>query len=93
MLRTVTSKAIRAPLYLASRATFTTTARAMADGDLGSVRSTGGQGDAFQQREKAAEDYAIRQREKEKLQEMKQKIKEQQAHLQQLADHMFVPKE
>lgn len=46
--------------------------------------------DAFQKREKAAEDYAIRQREKQKLLEMKQKIAEQQAHLQQLSDHMFV---
>lgn len=44
--------------------------------------------DAFQKREKANEDYAIRQREKEKLMELKKKLKEQQAHLKQLENHM-----
>lgn len=47
--------------------------------------------DAFQRREKANEDYAIRQREKEKLLELRQKLKEQQQHLERLAQHMFVP--
>lgn len=47
--------------------------------------------DAFQKREKANEDYAIRQREKEKLLELKKKLAEQQAHLKQLSDHMYVP--
>lgn len=46
--------------------------------------------DAFQKREKANEDYAIRQREKEKLLELKKKLAEQQAHLKQLSDHMYV---
>lgn len=45
--------------------------------------------DAFQKREKANEDYAIRQREKEKLLELKKKLAEQQAHLKQLSDHMY----
>jgi hypothetical protein len=44
--------------------------------------------DAFQRRERASEDYAIRQREKEKLRELKKKLAEQQAHLQALSDHM-----
>jgi hypothetical protein len=44
--------------------------------------------DAFQRRERAAEDFAIKQREKEKLLELKNKLAEQQAHLQQLSDHM-----
>jgi len=44
--------------------------------------------DAFQRREKAQEDYAIRKREKEKLVELKKKLAEQQVHLQQLSDHM-----
>lgn len=47
--------------------------------------------DAFQKREKANEDYAIRQREKEKLLDLKKKLAEQQAHLKQLSDHMYVP--
>lgn len=46
--------------------------------------------DAFQKREQAAENYAIRQREKEKLLELKKKLAEQQSHLKQLSDHMYV---
>lgn len=46
--------------------------------------------DAFQKREKASEDWAIRQREKEKLLELKKKLSEQQAHLKQLEAHMYV---
>lgn len=48
--------------------------------------------DAFQKREKANEDWAIRQREKEKLLALKAKVAEQQAHLKELADHMYVPR-
>lgn len=44
--------------------------------------------DAFQRRERANEELAIRQREKEKLLELKKKLAEQQAHLQRLSDHM-----
>lgn len=46
--------------------------------------------DAFQKREKANEDYTIRLREKEKLLELRKKLREQQAHLKQLEDHMYV---
>lgn len=46
--------------------------------------------DAFQRRERASEDYAIRQREKEKLLELKKKLTEQQQHLDRLSKHMFV---
>jgi hypothetical protein len=84
MLRTTLTKtaAVR-PL----RAAFSTTARAMADGDIGSPSKYGG-GDAFQKREKASEDYAIRQREKEKLLDLKKQLHEQQAHLKRLSDHI-----
>lgn len=89
MLRTVVTKAtVSRPITLASRAAFTTTTRVMAAGDTGAPPRTGGPGDAFQKREKASEDFAIRQREHEKLLEMKKKIAEQQAHLQQLSDHI-----
>lgn len=47
-----------------------------------------GYSDAFQKREKANEDYAIRMREKEKLLELKKKLAEQQKHLKQLEAHM-----
>ncbi|KFH47940.1 ATPase inhibitor-like protein [Hapsidospora chrysogenum ATCC 11550] len=85
MLRPVFTKtaAIR-PL----RATLTTTARAMAEGDTGAPPKTGGEGDAFQRRERAQENFAIRQREKEKLMELRKKLKEQQQHLDRLSQHI-----
>ncbi|KAI1021758.1 hypothetical protein LB505_009061 [Fusarium chuoi] len=67
---------------------FSTTPRVMTEGATGSVRPTGGSGDAFQRREKASEDYAIRQREKEKLNELKKKLQEQQEHLDRLSKHI-----
>ena len=45
--------------------------------------------DAFQKREKASEDYAIRAREKEKLLELKKKLEEQKEHLNKLSAHMY----
>ncbi|KAI0184594.1 mitochondrial ATPase inhibitor, IATP-domain-containing protein [Xylaria flabelliformis] len=72
---------------VSSRA-FSTTIRAMGAGDTGAPPKTGGQGDAFQRRERANEDYAIRQREKEKLLELRRKISEQQDHLKKLSDHI-----
>ncbi|KAK4039266.1 mitochondrial ATPase inhibitor, IATP-domain-containing protein [Parachaetomium inaequale] len=85
MMRTSVTKLARPALL--SR-TFATTARAMGAGDTGAPPKTGGMGDAFQRRERASEEYAIRQREKEKLRELKKKLAEQQAHLQQLSDHI-----
>ncbi|RFU79109.1 atpase inhibitor, iatp, mitochondria [Trichoderma arundinaceum] len=85
MLRTTLTKTVA---FRPMRAAFTTTARAMSEGDTGAPPKTGGQGDAFQRREKASEDYAIRQREKEKLLELKKKLHEQQEHLQRLAKHI-----
>ncbi|KAH7252359.1 mitochondrial ATPase inhibitor, IATP-domain-containing protein [Fusarium tricinctum] len=68
---------------------FSTTPRVMTEGATGAPRPTGGSGDAFQRREKASEDYAIRQREKEKLIELKKKLQEQQQHLDRLSKHMY----
>ncbi|KAL2145923.1 hypothetical protein VTI28DRAFT_5797 [Corynascus sepedonium] len=84
MMRTSIAKLAR-PAMLSR--TFATTARACA-GETGAPPKTGGPGDAFQKRERASEDYAIRQREKEKLKELKKKLTEQQAHLQKLSDHI-----
>ncbi|KAH7035256.1 mitochondrial ATPase inhibitor, IATP-domain-containing protein [Microdochium trichocladiopsis] len=73
----------------APRRAFSTTIRAMASGDTGAPSKYGAaSSDAFQKREKANEDYAIRQREKEKLLELKKKLAEQQAHLKKLSDHI-----
>ncbi|KAJ1331463.1 mitochondrial ATPase inhibitor [Microdochium nivale] len=68
-----------------SRRALSNTARVMA-GDTGKYGAASS--DAFQKREKASEDYAIRQREKEKLMELKQKLAEQQVHLKKLSDHI-----
>ncbi|KAM5362565.1 hypothetical protein ACJZ2D_012477 [Fusarium nematophilum] len=70
---------------------FSTTPRVMTEGATGAPPKTGGPGDAFQRREKANEDYAIRQREKEKLIELKKKLQEQQQHLERLSKHMYGP--
>jgi len=59
----------------------------MAAGDTGAPRATG-QRDSFTKREKANEDYAIREREKQKLLELKQKLAEQQQHLKELEQHI-----
>ncbi|KXX77911.1 ATPase inhibitor, mitochondrial [Madurella mycetomatis] len=85
MLRTSITKLPRPALL--SR-TFSTTVRAMSAGDTGAPPKTGGTGDAFQRRERANEDFAIRQREKEKLLELKKKLAEQQDHLKKLSDHI-----
>ncbi|KAK2072702.1 hypothetical protein P8C59_007040 [Phyllachora maydis] len=87
MMRTSLAKLSRSSPLLNTRA-FSITARAMAEGDTGAPPKIGGQGDAFQRREKANEDFAIKQREKEKLLELKKKLSEQQAHLQKLSDHI-----
>ncbi|CAI6056267.1 unnamed protein product, partial [Clonostachys chloroleuca] len=85
MLRTTFTKTASVrPL----RAAFTTTVRAMGEGDTGAPPKLGGTGDAFQRREKASEDYAIRQREKEKLLELKKKLQEQKEHLERLSQHI-----
>ncbi|KAI1208721.1 mitochondrial ATPase inhibitor, IATP-domain-containing protein [Annulohypoxylon truncatum] len=77
-------------LYPSSSRAFSTSLRAMAAGDTGSPNKLGslGANDAFQKREKANEDFAIRQREKQKLLELRQKLREQQEHLQRLTDHI-----
>ncbi|KAL1884255.1 hypothetical protein VTK73DRAFT_3239 [Phialemonium thermophilum] len=62
----------------------------MSDGDSsgGIPPRSGADRDAFQRREHALEDFAIKQREKEKLLELKKKLAEQQAHLQKLSEHI-----
>jgi len=88
MLRQAIAKLRRPGLTLPSRAAFSATPRAMSEGDTGAPPKGGGQGDAFQKRERAAEDFAIRQREKEKLIELKNKLAEQKKHLEALSKHI-----
>lgn len=80
-----TYRSVAAP---SAQRAFTTTLRAMSEGDTGAPPKTGGQGDAFQRRERANEDYEIKKREREKLLELRKKIKEQQKHLQTLSEHI-----
>ncbi|OAA61212.1 ATPase inhibitor, IATP, mitochondria [Niveomyces insectorum RCEF 264] len=89
MLRQFTAALARptTTLRIVSARTFATSAVRMSEGDTGAPPKTG-QADAFQKRERASEDFAIRQREKEKLQQLKQRLAEQQAHLNQLAEHI-----
>ena len=87
MLRQAASQLYRPVVVRSSTRALSASAIRMAEGDTGSMPRTGG-GDAFQKREKAAEDYAIREREKMKLLELKKKLAEQQAHLKTLSDHI-----
>jgi hypothetical protein len=52
------------------------------------LTSRGTCSDAFQKREKASEDYAIRQREKEKLLELKKRLADSQDHIKKLEQDM-----
>jgi len=91
MYRHSISRAVRPALRssLQTRAAFSTSIRAMAGGDTGAPRTGGvASGDAFTKREQAQENYAIREREKEKLLELKKKIAEQRDHLDKLSDHI-----
>ncbi|RDL36753.1 Uncharacterized protein BP5553_06105 [Venustampulla echinocandica] len=88
MYRQSIIKAARPALRLQSRAAFTTTARSMA-GETGAPRPTGQlHGDAFTKREKANEDFTIREREKEKLLELRKRLAEQHDHLKKLEEHI-----
>ncbi|KAK0731757.1 mitochondrial ATPase inhibitor, IATP-domain-containing protein [Lasiosphaeris hirsuta] len=81
MFRTAITKAAR-PSRVFS------TARIMLAGETGSPPKTGGQGDAFQRRERANEDFAIRKIEQEKLKALRDKLRQQQAHIKELSDHI-----
>ncbi|MCJ1257567.1 hypothetical protein MMC24_005393 [Lignoscripta atroalba] len=61
----------------------------MAAGDTGGVRSGGeAAGDSFSKREKANEDYYVKQKEKEKLMALKEKLSQQRKHLDELDKHI-----
>ncbi|KAI4271443.1 MAG: hypothetical protein LQ337_006002 [Flavoplaca oasis] len=61
----------------------------MAEGDTGAPKAGGAaQGDAFTKREAASEDFYVRQKEMEKLQNLKQKIEEHKKHLEELDKHV-----
>ncbi|MCJ1353028.1 MAG: hypothetical protein MMC33_003012 [Icmadophila ericetorum] len=88
MLRTATNSAFRSLTAFQTRALSVSAVR-MSEGATGGVRSGGeAQGDAFNKREKANEDYYVRQKEREKLTALKTKLAEQRKHLDELDKHI-----
>ncbi|KAK9452282.1 ATPase [Limtongia smithiae] len=58
-------------------------------GSVGSVRPGGEKSsDSFQKREKAQEDFYVRQVEKQKIEALREAIKKQREHLDELATHL-----
>lgn len=77
-----TARQIVRSLPTTQRVTFSLSHRTMAEGDTGGSRSGGAaQGDAFTKREKANEDYYVREQEKQKLEALKKKIADGEAQL------------
>jgi len=90
MLRTTISNSVRRPAT-AAILTSRLSARAMSEGSAGSGFSRPGgeaQGDSFTKREKANEDYYVRKKELEKLAAIKEKLKQQRQHLDDLDKHL-----
>ncbi|KAF1955343.1 hypothetical protein CC80DRAFT_415755 [Byssothecium circinans] len=90
MLRTY---AVKAGRPLATQRFFSTSMRAMTAGDTGSGTSRAGgirSGDAFTKREAAAEELYIKQEERNKLLAIRQRLMQQQQHIEELAKHMSV---
>ncbi|PVH97660.1 hypothetical protein DM02DRAFT_616381 [Periconia macrospinosa] len=74
-----------------SQRLFSTSMRAMSAGDTGSGASRPGgirTGDAFTKREAAAEELYIKQEEKARLLAIRQKLQQQQEHIQELTKHI-----
>lgn len=80
LLRTI--RPIISPYNPTTLRPFATTAHRMAAGDTGSLRAGGERaGDSWSRREKASEDMYIRDREKQIMQMLKQKIADQEMKL------------
>ncbi|KAF2017582.1 hypothetical protein BU24DRAFT_420616 [Aaosphaeria arxii CBS 175.79] len=82
---------IKAARPLASKRLLSTTARVMTGGDTGSGASRAGgirSGDAFTKREAANEEMYIRQEERAKLLAIKEKLKQQRQHIDELEKHI-----
>ncbi|EAT81343.1 hypothetical protein HBI56_107650 [Parastagonospora nodorum] len=88
MLRTSIIKSVR---FVAAPRYFSVAARRMAEGATGSgaSRPTGSAGgDAFTKREAASEELYIRQEEKAKLLAIKEKLRQQRQHIEDLDKHI-----
>lgn len=80
-LRTLSTRLPRATSTTTARS-FSVFARTMAEGDTGSARSGGAaQSDAFTKREKANEDYYVKEQERSKLEALRKKIADNEGQL------------
>ncbi|ETN37893.1 uncharacterized protein HMPREF1541_07516 [Cyphellophora europaea CBS 101466] len=87
MMRTQVVKLARATPSV--RRSFASSALRAAEGDTGGMRSGGSRsGDAFSKREAAEEGRWIKQKEKEALEKLKEKLKMQRTHLDELENHI-----
>lgn len=81
LTRTLTRQLPRIPTATSTRS-FSAIFRRMAEGDAGAPRSGGqAQSDAFTKREKASEDYYVKQQEQKKLEELRKRIADKEADL------------
>jgi len=93
MVATMFRQAIARPALrvnrIASRRAFSIGAVRMGEGDTGAPKQ-GGQAadDSFSRREAAQENLYVREKELEKLRQLKAKLKEQRAHLDELDKHI-----
>ncbi|KAI9798626.1 MAG: hypothetical protein M1825_005050 [Sarcosagium campestre] len=91
MLRGTLTSALRPALRNSRGVIVNTTIRGMAEGSTGSGASRAGgaaSGDAYTRREKANEDYYVKEQEKEKLRALQAKLKEQSEHIKKLDQHI-----
>ncbi|KAK2744603.1 hypothetical protein FQN57_004208 [Myotisia sp. PD_48] len=88
MLRQSIRPALRAARLPVNRS-FSITAIRMGEGDTGAPRPTGSQsGDIWTKKEAAQESYYVKQREMEKLKGLKEKLKKQREHLDEIDAHI-----
>merc|ERR1712000_273324 len=71
-----------------ARRSFAFTPKVMAEGDTGAIRAGGAASGAFSKREKASEDKWIREEEQAKLNALREKIKNAQAHMKELESYI-----
>jgi len=86
MLRTQVVKLARATP--SARRSFSVAAIRPSEGDVGSPRSSMQQGDSWQKREQASETKYIRDKEMEALRNLKKRLADQRAHLEELEKHI-----
>ncbi|KAJ6131467.1 hypothetical protein N7523_001173 [Penicillium sp. IBT 18751x] len=91
MFRQITARPLIAANRAVAQRSFSVAIPRLGEGDTGAPRSGAGGssgGDSFTKREAAQEALYIREKEIEKLQQLKKKITDQRAHLDELEGHI-----